>query len=182
MATTINVKLKIWRQPGAGAPGKLVDYSADSVNTDMSFLEMLDVVNEKLIASGEEAIAFQSETEERCRDGSQHDSPRGRSQPAVPFNTTRAVRTSSAARDRHDRSAEVPRFDRFPHLIERGLGRSAVAPQRLTSPLIHLVFTHRSHSFTNAASACRSRPRASNSRDLLVPSAMPSDSAISACV
>src|SRR5688572_24399116 len=63
--STINVKLKIWRQPGPDAPGQLVDYAADNVNTDMSFLEMLDVVNEQLIASGQEAIAFDSD----CREG-----------------------------------------------------------------------------------------------------------------
>jgi succinate dehydrogenase / fumarate reductase iron-sulfur subunit len=62
---TINVKLKIWRQAGPGAPGTLVDYTANDVNTDMSFLEMLDVVNEGLIASGQEAIAFDSD----CREG-----------------------------------------------------------------------------------------------------------------
>jgi succinate dehydrogenase / fumarate reductase iron-sulfur subunit len=62
---TISVKLKIWRQPGPDAPGALVDYAADNVHTDMSFLEMLDVVNERLIASGQEAIAFDSD----CREG-----------------------------------------------------------------------------------------------------------------
>jgi succinate dehydrogenase / fumarate reductase iron-sulfur subunit len=62
---TINVKLKIWRQPGPDAPGSLIDYSANNVSTDMSFLEMLDVVNETLIASGQEAIAFDSD----CREG-----------------------------------------------------------------------------------------------------------------
>jgi succinate dehydrogenase / fumarate reductase, iron-sulfur subunit len=62
---TISVKLKIWRQPGPDAPGKLVDYAVDRISTDMSFLEMLDVVNEKLIASGQEAIAFESD----CREG-----------------------------------------------------------------------------------------------------------------
>ena len=62
---TINVTLKIWRQDGPEAPGKLVDYTAERVSTDMSFLEMLDVVNEKLIASGQDAIAFDSD----CREG-----------------------------------------------------------------------------------------------------------------
>ena len=65
MATTINVKLKVWRQAGPDAPGKLVDYSAENISTDMSFLEMLDVVNEQLIAAGQEAIAFDSD----CREG-----------------------------------------------------------------------------------------------------------------
>ena len=62
---TINVRLKIWRQDGPDAPGRLVDYTAERVSTDMSFLEMLDVVNEKLIASGQDAIAFDSD----CREG-----------------------------------------------------------------------------------------------------------------
>jgi succinate dehydrogenase / fumarate reductase iron-sulfur subunit len=62
---TINVKLRIWRQDGPDAPGKLVEYTAERVSTDMSFLEMLDVVNEKLIAAGQDAIAFDSD----CREG-----------------------------------------------------------------------------------------------------------------
>ena len=62
---TISVKLKIWRQAGADAPGKLVDYVAEQVSTDMSFLELLDVVNEDLTAKGEEPIAFDSD----CREG-----------------------------------------------------------------------------------------------------------------
>src|SRR5215831_3690907 len=61
---TISVKLRIWRQPGPTAAGTLKDYTAD-VSTDMSFLEMLDVVNEGLITRGEEAIAFDSD----CREG-----------------------------------------------------------------------------------------------------------------
>jgi succinate dehydrogenase / fumarate reductase iron-sulfur subunit len=63
--STISVKLKVWRQSGPDAPGQLVDYTADNVSTDMSFLEMLDVVNEKLIAIGQDAIAFDSD----CREG-----------------------------------------------------------------------------------------------------------------
>ncbi len=63
--STINVKLKIWRQTGPDSPGRLVDYAAERVSTDMSFLEMLDVVNEGLIARGEDAIAFDSD----CREG-----------------------------------------------------------------------------------------------------------------
>jgi succinate dehydrogenase / fumarate reductase iron-sulfur subunit len=62
---TINVKLKIWRQDGPGTAGRLVDYTADQVSVDMSFLEMLDVVNEGLIARGQDAIAFDSD----CREG-----------------------------------------------------------------------------------------------------------------
>lgn len=61
----MKVHLKVWRQAGPTAPGKLVDYTADNVSPDMSFLEMLDSVNEKIIANGEEPIAFDSD----CREG-----------------------------------------------------------------------------------------------------------------
>jgi succinate dehydrogenase / fumarate reductase iron-sulfur subunit len=61
----ISVTLKVWRQAGPGAPGRLVDYRAEHVSTDMSFLEMLDVVNDDLIRKGEEPIAFESD----CREG-----------------------------------------------------------------------------------------------------------------
>jgi succinate dehydrogenase / fumarate reductase iron-sulfur subunit len=63
--TSITVKLRIWRQAGPADAGRLVDYSAERVSTDMSFLEMLDVVNEGLIKKGEDAIAFDSD----CREG-----------------------------------------------------------------------------------------------------------------
>ena len=62
---TISITLKVWRQDGPGKPGRLVDYTPGHVSTDMSFLEMLDVVNEGLIARGEDAIAFESD----CREG-----------------------------------------------------------------------------------------------------------------
>src|SRR5881396_1907238 len=62
---TISVKLKVWRQPAPDAAGQLVDYTASKINTDMSFLEMLDMVNEGLIKQGQEAIAFDSD----CREG-----------------------------------------------------------------------------------------------------------------
>jgi succinate dehydrogenase / fumarate reductase iron-sulfur subunit len=61
----VRLNLKIWRQAGPTARGKLVDYVADHVSPDMSFLEMLDVVNEGLVRKGEEAIAFDSD----CREG-----------------------------------------------------------------------------------------------------------------
>jgi succinate dehydrogenase / fumarate reductase iron-sulfur subunit len=62
---TISVKLRVWRQAAQDRPGKLVDYVAENISTDMSFLEMLDVVNEDLIRKGEDAIAFDSD----CREG-----------------------------------------------------------------------------------------------------------------
>jgi succinate dehydrogenase / fumarate reductase, iron-sulfur subunit len=64
-AKTITVNLKIWRQRSKDQPGRMVDYVARDISTDMSFLEMLDVVNEDLIRKGEDAIAFDSD----CREG-----------------------------------------------------------------------------------------------------------------
>src|SRR5437868_15006765 len=61
----MRLKLRIWRQSGPAAAGRLVDYGADHVSPDMSFLEMLDVVNEGLVKNGEDAIAFDSD----CREG-----------------------------------------------------------------------------------------------------------------
>ena len=61
----MNLTLKVWRQKDARSEGHLVSYEAEDVLADMSFLEMLDVVNEKLIAAGQEPIAFDSD----CREG-----------------------------------------------------------------------------------------------------------------
>ena len=61
----MRLHLKIWRQAGPNAAGRLVDYPAEHVSPDMSFLAMLDVVNEGLIAKGEDPIAFDSD----CREG-----------------------------------------------------------------------------------------------------------------
>lgn len=66
MANTFTVHLKIWRQDGPDQPGKLVDYTLDKVNEHMSFLEMLDVLNEEIVAEGkEEPIEFDYD----CREG-----------------------------------------------------------------------------------------------------------------
>jgi len=59
------LNLKIWRQVGRDTAGRLEDYTAADVSPDMSFLEMLDVVNEGLIAKGQDPIAFDSD----CREG-----------------------------------------------------------------------------------------------------------------
>jgi succinate dehydrogenase / fumarate reductase iron-sulfur subunit len=61
----MRILLKVWRQSGPRDEGRFVDYAADDVPPDMSFLEMLDVVNEGLIARGEDPIAFDSD----CREG-----------------------------------------------------------------------------------------------------------------
>ncbi|HVD92981.1 MAG TPA: succinate dehydrogenase/fumarate reductase iron-sulfur subunit [Vicinamibacterales bacterium] len=61
----MRIHLRVWRQAGPDKPGGLVDYQAESVSPDMSFLEMLDVVNEGLITNGQDPIAFDSD----CREG-----------------------------------------------------------------------------------------------------------------
>jgi succinate dehydrogenase / fumarate reductase iron-sulfur subunit len=61
----MRILLKVWRQAGPHAPGQFVDYAVDDVSRDMSFLEMLDLVNEGLIAKGQDPIAFDSD----CREG-----------------------------------------------------------------------------------------------------------------
>jgi succinate dehydrogenase / fumarate reductase, iron-sulfur subunit len=61
----MNLTLHIWRQPGPGAPGRMVRYEAHDISPDMSFLEMLDVVNERLMETGEVPVAFDHD----CREG-----------------------------------------------------------------------------------------------------------------
>jgi succinate dehydrogenase / fumarate reductase, iron-sulfur subunit len=58
-------KLRIWRQKNTQSQGKFVDYSLNDVSADSSFLEMLDLLNEQLIAEGEEPVAFDHD----CREG-----------------------------------------------------------------------------------------------------------------
>jgi succinate dehydrogenase / fumarate reductase iron-sulfur subunit len=61
----MNLTLKIWRQKDANDKGKMVDYKINDVSPDMSFLEMLDVLNNELIEKGEEPVAFDHD----CREG-----------------------------------------------------------------------------------------------------------------
>src|ERR1051326_3659854 len=61
----MNLVLYVWRQKNARSNGKMVRYDSKEINPDMSFLEMLDVVNEELIAKGEDPIAFDHD----CREG-----------------------------------------------------------------------------------------------------------------
>jgi succinate dehydrogenase / fumarate reductase iron-sulfur subunit len=61
----MHLKLRVWRQAGPRAEGRFASYDAPGVNPDMSFLEMLDVVNERLEAAGETPIAFDHD----CREG-----------------------------------------------------------------------------------------------------------------
>lgn len=61
----MNLTLKIWRQKNAQTKGKLVTYRVSDILPDMSFLEMLDVLNQRLIIKGDEPVAFDSD----CREG-----------------------------------------------------------------------------------------------------------------
>lgn len=65
MSKKINLTLKVWRQKDSQDQGCLQEYKADGIDIEMSFLEMLDVVNERLIKDGEEPIAFDHD----CREG-----------------------------------------------------------------------------------------------------------------
>ena len=65
MNQTINLTLKVWRQKGPDHKGRFETYEARDISTDMSFLEMLDVVNDQLILEGKDPIAFDHD----CREG-----------------------------------------------------------------------------------------------------------------
>ncbi len=61
----MKVTLRIWRQAGPDAPGRMVEYPVDGIVEDMSFLEVLDVLNDRLILEGHPAVAFDHD----CREG-----------------------------------------------------------------------------------------------------------------
>jgi succinate dehydrogenase / fumarate reductase, iron-sulfur subunit len=61
----VKITVKVWRQAASDVPGELVSYQLDDISPDMSFLEMLDILNENLIAKGIEPVAFDSD----CREG-----------------------------------------------------------------------------------------------------------------
>ena len=61
----ISITLKVWRQQNAESKGAFKTYQAENIPTDASFLEMLDIVNEKITLDGEEPIAFDHD----CREG-----------------------------------------------------------------------------------------------------------------
>ena len=65
MTKNINLTLKVWRQQGPNSKGRLETYPVNNISTDMSFLEMIDVLNEKITLEGKEPIAFDHD----CREG-----------------------------------------------------------------------------------------------------------------
>src|SRR6266496_2758012 len=62
---TMNLTLKVWRQKNAGSKGSFVRYEVKDISSEMSFLEMFDVLNERLVSEGKEPIAFDHD----CREG-----------------------------------------------------------------------------------------------------------------
>ncbi len=65
MSGNMNLTLKVWKQKNKNEKGRFETYEAKGISPDMSFLEMFDVVNEKLISDGKEPIAFDHD----CREG-----------------------------------------------------------------------------------------------------------------
>ncbi|GAB6282880.1 MAG: succinate dehydrogenase/fumarate reductase iron-sulfur subunit [Ignavibacterium sp.] len=61
----MNFKLKIWKQKNRNSEGSFVNYNIENISPDISFLEMLDILNEQLISKGEEPVAFEHD----CREG-----------------------------------------------------------------------------------------------------------------
>ncbi|HEX4353999.1 MAG TPA: 2Fe-2S iron-sulfur cluster-binding protein, partial [Polyangiales bacterium] len=61
----MRLKLHVWRQANQRSDGAFADYDLDSVTEDMSFLEMLDVLNEQLLSAGQDPVAFDHD----CREG-----------------------------------------------------------------------------------------------------------------
>jgi succinate dehydrogenase / fumarate reductase iron-sulfur subunit len=64
-AGNMNLKLKIWRQQSSSDQGKIVDYNVSGISPDMSFLEMMDVLNDQLIREGQDPVTFDHD----CREG-----------------------------------------------------------------------------------------------------------------
>lgn len=65
MEKTINITLKVWRQAGPNVKGNFETYKLDKVSTDSSFLEMMDILNEKLLSERKEPVVFDHD----CREG-----------------------------------------------------------------------------------------------------------------
>jgi succinate dehydrogenase / fumarate reductase iron-sulfur subunit len=65
MSKTLHITLRVWRQDGPDAPGRFETYDAPGISDDASFLEMLDIVNERLNEQGQEPITFDHD----CREG-----------------------------------------------------------------------------------------------------------------
>ena len=65
MSEEMSVNLRIWRQKSCSSPGKFENYTVNNANPHMSFLELLDLLNEQLMKKGEQPVEFDSD----CREG-----------------------------------------------------------------------------------------------------------------
>src|SRR5688572_2959696 len=65
LSSTMRITLKVWRQEASDRPGRMETYRLDDVSPHMSFLEMLDVLNDRLVADGKDPVAFDHD----CREG-----------------------------------------------------------------------------------------------------------------
>ena len=62
---SMNLKLKVWRQKNSSAKGKFETFEVQNISSEMSFLEMFDVLNERLVNEGKDPVAFDHD----CREG-----------------------------------------------------------------------------------------------------------------
>lgn len=121
--STINLKLKVWRQQNSTAGGSFVTYDVPNISTEMSFLEMFDVLNERLINEGKDPIAFDHD----CREGicgmcSMHINGRAHG----PWNgTTTCQLHMRAFKDGETVTVEPWRAQAFPVLKDLTVDRSA---------------------------------------------------------
>jgi succinate dehydrogenase / fumarate reductase iron-sulfur subunit len=123
MAKNLNLKLHVWRQKHAKDPGHFQDIDATNISTEMSFLEMLDVVNEDLIHKGEEPIVFDHD----CREGicgTCNLVINGRPHGPKPRTTTCQLHMRHF-QDGQEITIEPPRAEPFPVLKDLMVDRSA---------------------------------------------------------
>lgn len=120
---SINLKLKVWRQPNPKDPGKFATYEVKDVSTEMSFLEMFDVLNERLIREGSDPIAFDHDCREGiCGSCSMHINGR----PHGPWHATTVCQLHMRAfEDGQTVVVEPWRADSFPVIKDLMVDRSA---------------------------------------------------------
>lgn len=123
----MKLTLKIWRQARGADQGKMVDYQIDGVSQDMSFLEMLDMLNERLTVAGEDPVAFDSD----CREGICgmcgvviNGTPHGRGNSPVPTTTCQLHMRSFS--DGDTITIEPWKADPFPVLKDLIVDREAL--------------------------------------------------------
>ena len=119
----MRISLKIWRQADKATKGALATYDLDDVSEDMSFLEMLDVLNEQLIGKGEEPVAFDSRLPRRhLRHVRADDQRRGRT---APKGTTTCQLHMRSFKDGDEIVIEPWRADAFPVIKDLCVDRGA---------------------------------------------------------